>query len=137
MAALHTILASKCSSKKLLQDVHAGKNKCSSHIFMSAAARNELDETAGHKRFCITHKHDSSNLSALPLESYDHVTKKKGTYSLYTERERAIASIARSKEFKDQIMHSHSRKKKRAKTIKLQRITKSETHIHALKVMEE
>ena len=136
MAALHTILASKCSSKKLLQDVHAGKNKCSSHIFMSAA-RNELDEAAGHKRFCITHKHDSSNLSALPLESYDHVTKKKGTYSLYTERERALASIARSTEFKDQIMHSHSRMKKRAKTIKLQRITKSETHIHALKVMEE
>jgi hypothetical protein len=52
------------------------------------------------------------------------------------ERERGIASIARSTELKDQIMHSHSRMKKRAKTIKLQRITKSETHIHALKVME-
>ena len=66
----------KMASIKMQLEVatrHAGKNKRSSHIFMSAATKREREGT----KDSASHKHDSSNLSALPLESYDLVTKKK------------------------------------------------------------
>lgn len=88
----------KMASIKMQLEVatrHAGKNKRSSHIFMSAATKREREGT----KDSASHKHDSSNLSALPLESYDLVTKKKKLHR----------ALARSTEFKDQIMHSHPR----------------------------
>ena len=66
----------KMASIKMQLEVatrHAGKNKRSSHIFMSAATKREREGT----KDSASHKHDSSNLGALPLESYDLVTKKK------------------------------------------------------------
>ena len=63
-------LASKCSSK-LLQDTQVRTSAAA--IFLCLQQQNEREGT----KDSASHKHDSSNLSALPLESYDLVTKKK------------------------------------------------------------
>jgi len=103
----------------LLQDTQVRTSAAA--IFLCLQQQNEREGT----KDSASHKHDSSNLGALPLESYDLVTKKKAPQSPSKEHR-----IQRS----DHAL-TPSRMKKRAK-VKLPRITKSETPIHALKVME-
>lgn len=76
----------------MLQDTEVRTSAAA--IFFMSAATNER-EREGTKD-SASHEHDSSNLSALPLESYDLVTKKESSIVEASSKEHAQSSKIRS-----------------------------------------
>lgn len=68
----------------MLQDTQVRTSAAA--IFFMSAATNEREST----KDSASHEPDSSNLSALPLESYDLVKKKESSIEAYSSKEHRI-----------------------------------------------